>query len=796
PGQRARLERMLAPAGERTGLFPATAVQRQLWLAAQLNPESSTYHMPIALHVRGALDLDRLDRALADLVRRHEALRTTLESSGMQVVQRIRAEVPTALHRIDAAGSSLADLLPAVNEAAHEPFLLSTGPLMRCTSWTLGPLDHVVLFVVHHAVADGASLQLLFDELADGYLGQMPAAVNAPHLADVAVAEANRDTGPAVGYWSSRLDGYAELQLPTPTDRASSGCGEMSVPLDRAMSAALADVARAEATTVYALQVAALSAVISRNSGSHDVAIGVPFALRDTATSSTVGPLVNTLPVRLGVQDGDSFGDLLRRAGTAVADGWQHVHAPLDEVARERSALAAGGLLQVVLAADLQALRLPTLGDLLLTELPIEVRSAKFPLVVDVGPESVRVQYAADKIDAAFARSIAHGVRSVLSGAVSGTSARIGELDVLGPELAAEESARCYGPTCPSVLGSEGLGDVVSAVAAADPDRTALVDGNTSVSYGDLLRRADTLGGELQRAGAGADRPVAVLLPRGVDHIVACVAAVRVGAPYVPIDPAYPSSRISFLIHDCGAAVVLTAAENAGLATGSGAAEILLRDGAADGPACEPVQMRVDDAAMIIYTSGSTGRPKGIEISHGGIARLIDDRRFLTYDSSRVYLCISSVSFDASTWEMWSALLTGARLVIAPEHSYRPRDLGRLIAENGVTTALLTTQLFNTVVDEDPMALAPLAELVVGGEALSASHVRRAQSALPGTRLINAYGPAEGSVITTMFALDEPLGPEETTVPIGSPLANTDVWVVDEWLRPVPPGVLGQIGIG
>ncbi|MGE5291009.1 MAG: non-ribosomal peptide synthetase, partial [Micromonosporaceae bacterium] len=807
--QRALLERMSAPPGRREGLFPATAAQRRLWFTDRLTPGASTYHMPALLRLRGPLDHGRLAAALQHLVDDHEALRTTLVSVDGSPLQHVRATQKHTLTIIEAANSAAEEVVAEAIEEAHRPFDLAAGPLLRSTLWRLESTDHLLLVVLHHSMADGWSLGVLLNDLSASLDGASTDRARSPgpvHPVDIALREiaAGEDTA-GIRFWAERLAGAQRPRLPhREEDAAGSACGTLKLPLATDVAGRVRDLALRYGTTEYAVYLAALAAVCHRSANQTDLVLGASFARRSApGLERTVGLVVNTLPIRLAWLGNPIFGELVTLTGQALRSAMAHADLPLDRIIQASTAGRAGRrtpFLDVVFSLSRDPLPVQRLGGCDVERLPVPPRSAKFPLLISAGFDGdgahLACEYDRTLLDDEFVDGMTRMMRHVLEHIGDVASTPLGAMPLHRADVEAVSLQRARGPAADDILNQQGLGGVVAAVAHRHPARIALVEDDRRLTYGALIARADGFAAVLRERGAGQDRPVAVALPRGIDQITACLAIIRAGGFYLPLDPGHPNRRNRHMAAEAGVRLLVTTGEYAGSLDLPGTETLLL-----DGPvppgagAASLPPGRPGDLALAGYTSGSTGRPKGFVITQRAIARLLGDRRYLTPDPARVFLIANTVTFDASTWEIWNTLLTGARGVIVPRYGYTARALAALIRAEGATAAHVTTQLFNTIVDEDPYTFAPLTELVIGGEAMSADHVRLAVRCLPSTRLLNAYGPAECSVMATMQELEMP-PTRAHQVPIGRPLADTEVHVLDEGMRSVPAGVTGEVFVG
>ncbi|WP_232667525.1 non-ribosomal peptide synthetase [Pseudonocardia sp. TRM90224] len=801
----ALLARMSAAPGSREGLFPATPAQRGLWFLDQLAPGGSAYHMPAILRLRGRVDVAALGKAFQGLVDRHEALRTTLVAVDGQPLQLVRARRRHTLGVVDATGRPADEVLAEVTDAAHVPFDLAAGPLLRTQLWTIATDEHLLLVVVHHVMADGWSLGILFEELAALLDGQEPPVDtgSAAQPADLALHAPPPDTTQA---WADHLADAVPPALPQHPDPArvadlAPACGVVRLELPAAVPGGVRRTALRLRTTEHTVGLAAFAAACHRMTGQLDVVIGVTSARRgERAVARTVGLLATTLPVRIAWAGPTTpFVEVVAATGAAMRTVLAHDDVPLDRVVQHHNGSRVAGrtqLLDVVFALDDTPGAPAGLGCCAVEQVPVPPRSPKFPLSVrlDLRRGSVTCEYDRKLLAGDTVEQVARNLCRILAHVVEAPEDGIDAIPLVDGVEHTQLVAAGRGRRGTDVLAGRGFAAVVADIAAADPSRIALVEGGRERTYGELVAAAAGIAARLRTGGADLDRPVAVYLTRGIEQVTACLAVLMAGGHYLPLDPTHPVARNEFMLSDAGVQVMITTTAHV---TPHGV-ETLLTD-AVGGPGPAPLHDvrpgHPDRLAMIGYTSGSTGQPKGYAITQRGIARLLGDPRLLPRRDRRTFLIANAVTFDSSTFEIWATLLTGGRGVVVPRYGYTAEALGALISDHGVTTALLTTQLFNTVVDEDPHAFRPLAELLVGGEAQSPQHLRKAGLHLPDTRLINVYGPAECSVLATAHVFDEiPAG--VGAVPVGSAVAGTDAYVLDSRMRPVPPGAVGEVYIG
>ncbi|MEV5708584.1 amino acid adenylation domain-containing protein, partial [Actinoallomurus sp. NPDC052274] len=772
----------LTPSPRPAAAPPLSYAQRRLWYLARLEGRSATYAMPLALRLTGAVDVDALRSALADVVARHEALRTIFpESDGAPYQVILEDERPEL--RVEETD----DVAAALARDAAYGFDLAVEIPIRARLYVTGPGEQVLLLVLHHIAADGWSFAPLAHDLITAYAaraeGRPPAWEPLPvQYADYAAwqrdllgSEDDPDSliSRQITYWRDALADLPD-QLDLPTDRprpaqASHQGGQVPVRLDAERVRALA---RRTNASVFMVVQAALAALLTRLGSGTDVPIGTPIAGRtDQALDDLVGMFVNTLVLRTDTTGNPTFRELIDRVRDTDLAAYQHQDLPFErlvEILNPPRSLARHPLFQVMLAfQNNPSAELRLSGGGTAEPLPLHAGVAKFDLTLSLEDSLEGVlEYATDLFDAATAETIAARLNRLLTAVAADPDARIGAIDLLDDGERRRMLAE-WGDTARPVPDAT-LAELFRAQAAATPDATAVVFEDEELTYAELAARAAELADRLAGLGAGPERIVAIALPRSVDLVVTELAVAMTGAAYLPIDVTYPPDRVAYLLADAAPVCVVT---EEGVETPDGPPNTALsRSG------------RVDGAAYVIYTSGSTGRPKGVVVTHRGIASLAaTQRERLGIGPGSRVLQFASPGFDAAFWEL-VALLSGATLVLAPADRLVPgAPLAELATERRVTHATLPPAALPTL-----DGLPPGLTLVVAGEACPPELVERWSR---DHRMINAYGPTETTVATTVSA---PLS-GRIVPPMGTPVANTRVYVLDEYLRPVPPGVPGEL---
>ncbi len=811
---------------------PLSFAQQRLWLLDQLQPGSSGYHVSAVLRLRGPVDAGAVRGALAAVVRRHEILRTVFAAADGEPAQVVLDELAVELPVIDLGGLPVdggeAQALRLAAEQVERPFDLRVGPLLRAVLLRLAPEHHVIALVVHHIVADGWSMAVLVRELVALYptfqAGRLPAPSPLPPLplqyADFACWQRDYVRGEVLesqlGFWRRQLAGApAVLELPTdrprPARPSSRGAHHrFEIPGD--LAAALRALARQRQTTLFTVLLAVWQTLLYRYSGQDDVVVGSPIANRvRMEIEGLIGFFVNTLVLRARFAGAPSMGELLGQVRETAVEAQAHQDLPFESVVAALQPDRGGGdtpLFQVMFTWQNTPRAAVDVAGLQLAPVHLPSHSSKFDLNLvaheQEGALPATFEYSTDLFDAATVARLAGHLRNLLGAVVGPEGAlatRVDELPLLGDAERAQV-VREWNQTAAAYPRDASIDERFAAQAALSPDAIALSapsGAGEQISYGELDRRASRLADRLITLGVGPEVAVGIFLARSAGLVTAILAVLKAGGAYVPLDPGHPKERLRLILADTAAPVLVT--EERLLAALPGhQAEVVLLDAAAN-PA-EPEsggaparRATADSLAYVMYTSGSTGVPKGVAVMHRGVVRLVQGAAFADLGADEVFLQLASPSFDASTLEIWGALLNGGRLVIPPPGPVSLEELGHRIAETGVTILWLTAGLFHQAVETHLESLSPLRQLLTGGDALSLPHVVRALGGLPATRLVNGYGPTENTTFTCCQTLGDPAA-VGATVPLGRPIANTRVYLLDASGGAVPVGVVGELATG
>jgi amino acid adenylation domain-containing protein len=800
---------------------PLSYGQEQLWFVDQFAPGEPTYNIPLALGLSGPLDPEALRRGLGALVARHEALRTRLVTGAEgRPVQVIDPPRPTPLELTDLSCRTPAEqearLREFIGTAAIAPFRLAAGPLLVTSLLRLSPADHVLLIVVHHTVFDGWSAGVLIRELAALYgqeaAGEPAALPELPvQFADYALWERARLRGATLAglteYWQAAMGGFETLQLPTDRPRPvldsfAGGLAQRMTDLD--LLNGLREVSRQAGTTLFVTVLAGLQALLHRYTGQTDVVVGTVSANRTRPeVESLIGFLVNTLPIRADLSGDPTFTELLGRVSRATVGAYGHQDLPFGKLVEtlgvDRDASRAPVFQVALTYAERDRAAARGAGvEFALTDLVVGIDAAKFDLglLAEARAEGLWLEcsYKTALFDAATAARLLGHLEVLLRGVIADPAARLSALPVLTAAELDQELVRWNDTAAP--VPARCVHQVFAAQAAATPKAVAVECGGQQLSYAELDVAAGRIARRLRELGVGPETLVGVCMPTGLRRVAALIGIWKAGGGYVPLDPALPAQRLSFMISDTGMSVILTAdAAAASVPAGAAASVVNLDQEWARIRGLDPVHPADGspdpaNAAYVIYTSGSTGQPKGVLVEHRQAVNFLGGmvERWQIGPGAAV-LQFAAFTFDVSVLDMFMPLLGGARLVLVPaEVRHSPARLAALIRDRAVTFACLPPAVLALLAGQD---FPQLRTLVSAGEELSSDLARRWLR--PGLTLVNGYGPTEATVLATCQELDASMIPP----PIGRPVwPNYRVYLLDPHLNPVPVGVTGELHIG
>ncbi len=799
--------------------------QQRLWLLHELSKNQPVAYdtLTIKLRVQGKLHVEALRQSLAEIVDRHEVLRTTFVLKDDDPVQ-VVGEADPVFEQIDLSElpreQRKEDLARLLQQAGNTLFDLAQGPLFKTCLIRLDDSDHVLIMSMHHIVFDVWSNGILMRELTLLYesfdQGKSSPLTPLPiQYRDFAAWQRNWLQGEVLqkhlAYWTGQLADISVLELPTdyprPPIQTFNGAFE-SLLLPQGLSQALQTFSKQRGVTLYMTMLSVLGVLLGRHSGQDDIAIGTPIANRDREEiQNLIGFFLNMLVMRLDLSGEPSFDELLERVKQTALAGYAHQHLPFERLVEEMQLgrdTNRTPLFQVTFtlidSPEAEPIRI---RDLELSPVSNADQTSRFDLEfyvkLDHDDLALMIAYNTDLFAAGSIRRMLEHFQELLQGVANDASMRVNRL----PMMTRQEFDRIvnqWNQTATDYPYKKTVTELFEQRVLENPEAIAIEYGGHTHSYAELNKRSNQLAHYLQARGVGPDIMVGICLERSLEMVVGLLGILKAGGAYVPLDPDYPQPRLAFMLEDARVPVLLsrsTLAER--IPDFDGELVCLDTDWIRideESGANLTSATTADNLAYVIYTSGSTGTPKGVEIQHRAINRLVCNTDYYQVDTTDRIAQASTVSFDAATFEIWGALLNGARLVgISKEVLLDSKSLVAFLQERSISAMFLTTALFNQIAAEAPDAFAGLRSLMFGGEAVDPGAVRQVLSSGPPERLLHVYGPTESTTFASWHQIENvPAG--ATTVPIGRPLANTTLYVLDQGMNPVPVGVPGELYIG
>ena len=800
---------------------PASYAQRQFWLLDRLTGGHPVYHAPKGYHLRGPLDVPALERVLGEIARRHAVLRTRLPERDGALVQEILPPRPFRLRVADLASETEAGrergLAAIERQEVRGLFDLDAGPTWRAALARLGPEEHVLFLTFHHVAFDGWSRTVLERELGALYGAfsrgrPSPLEELAFQYAEYAEWEREQLSGERLerllAYWTERLSDVPPLDLPTDRPRPPRATFDGAVvrfEVPSPVTCRLRAYAASRKATPFMVALAAFQALLHRLSGADDVPVGCPTAGRSRrGTEDLIGCFINPVVLRGDLSGDPTFAELVEGSRRSTIEALSHAELRFEllvERLRPERVQGMNPLFQVLF----QVRNYPPPAMEMAPGLTVDSR------LVDHGGSTVdmawsldargdgydgQVEYDIALFDERTVRRMCERFVRVLDRALADPATPLSALPLLG-EAERRRIDVEWNQTSTPYPREKSIVELFEEQVARDPEAVAIRHGGVVVRYGELDARARRLAASLGEAGIEPGALVGLCLGRSVELIVGMVAALRAGAAYVPLDPDYPGERLAFMSEDAGIGAIVVEPGGERPAVGAGIPVVASDAAPSDpAPAGSVRPTGPDDLAYVLYTSGSTGRPKGVAVGHRAVVRLVRDTDYVSIGPGDRVAHASNPSFDATTFEVWGALLNGASVVILdPDVALEPPRLARELRAAKITELFLTTALFNAVADEVPDAFRPLRTVMFGGEAVDPARVRKVLEGGPPERLLHVYGPTECTTFATWHRVTE-VPATATTVPIGRPIANTRAWVVDRHGGLVPPGVAGELLLG
>ncbi len=807
-------------ASRRPERLPLSYAQQRLWFIDRLEKTSAEYNMPEAMRLRGRLDLGALKRTVATIVQRHESLRTRFGEANGQPVQiiapELRVDLPVEdLLQIDDTNKR-ERVLDALRREWQQPFDLTRGPLLRMRLFRIGDDDHIFLRTFHHIISDGWSQGVFNREFATLYeafsggrsnpLDPLPV-----QYADFAVWQRTTLNEEALAreldYWKQHLEGIPE-QLDLPRDRPRPAVQTFTADvctfaLSGGPLAELKHLTQKSQASLYMTLLAAFAIVLSRYSGQDDIVVGSPIAnRRHVQLEQLIGFFVNSLVMRVRVNHEETFRQLLVAVQAMALGAYQHQDLPFEKLVEELSpqrSLNRTPLFQVMFVLQNAAKGSQKLKGLEIEPLAGDEMRVRFDLEVHAFEGEGKIvfywEYNRELFDRWRMEQMSRHFLRIMECVAETPDVPLYRLPMLTPEERRSLLQECNETGRKLPAGT--LADLFEAQVKKTPQADAIVFEGRKLSYAELNAGANRVAHHLLQLGVTFRSLVAVRLERGPEMMMGLLGIIKAGAAYVPLDLAYPRQRVLDMLADSEAQVLLTTAGRRRELNETGIQTVLL-DQLDAAPAFadknpERLLQHPLSPAYVMYTSGSTGIPKGIVVPHQAIIRLVCNTSYVRLHFGVRIAQVANTSFDAATFEVWGALLNGGVLVIFPrEVTLSPAVFAARLKDERIDAMFLTVALFNQMAIEAPGAFSAMRDLLVGGEAVDADSVRRVFADGKPEHLLNGYGPTENTTFSTTYRIEE-IAPHASTVPIGKPIENTQVYVLDQYLEPVPMGGVGEL---
>ncbi|MFC4311651.1 amino acid adenylation domain-containing protein, partial [Steroidobacter flavus] len=809
---------------ERGLAAPLSYAQERLWFLDQLGLVGPAYNTMMALELDGHLNVAALEHSLFEIVRRHESLRTHFESiagNPVQVVDPPREFLLSEndLSALEKTARSL-EVKLLMRQEVERRFDLSTGPMLRALLLKLRSQQHILLVTMHHIVSDGWSRSVLHHELGALYaafardepspLPELPV-----QYVDYAIWQRTWLTGEILDnqlrYWKKQLKDVS-FQLELPSDRPRPALesfkgAEFKFVLSTSISKALKDLGRREGATLFMLALAAFQLLLSRWSGQRDIVVGAPIAGRgNREVERLIGFLVNTLILRVDVSGHLTFRQLLGRVKEVTLEAYAHQEVPFDALVKELRPdrnLACQPIFQVMLAMENYPEQQLELPGITWTPIDVDRVTTHFDLTLYLLDGQAGLagtfEYSTDLFDeSTIARMAAH-LRVLLTAVIEDPDKPIAQLRMID-EAEKRKLAEVWNATTANYPRGSLIHELFEEQVRRSPDAIAALWMGEDITYWELNRRANRLADYLRERGEFIGEFVPILMQRCLLMLVAQLAVLKSGAAYVPLDPALPRERQLLMIRDCRARWALTDQPVQSVMETKSVRWVNCTDAMATveplPKPSQPLHLGRPLAAYVMYTSGSTGVPKGVAVPHHAISRLIFNNGYAAIDPTDCIAHCSNPAFDASTFEVWAALLNGARVLIVPQSTViDPSRLARVLKDHGVTVLWLTIGLLTQSLAAIGCVLGQLRYLLTGGDVVEPATAKRVLREIRPQRFINAYGPTECTTFSTTQLIDS-VESAEVSIPIGRPIANTQIYILDRYMELAPIGVAGEIYIG
>lgn len=835
PAQQEKIPELVAI--DRNQPLPLSYPERSLWVLQQLDPSNPFYNEPFVVKLNGKLSKKRFEKSINKLIARHEVLRTVFSEDNETLQQKIlpSLEVPLKQHSffLLPLGEKVAEgRMRGNNDKIHQfliqlariPFDLTNGPLLRTDLVKTADNEYYFLLNLHHIICDGWSMDVFMRELAAIYnaRSQKKSAQLTPLTIQYADFAAWQDKllkterlQKQLNYWKQQL-GDAELVLEFPTDQPrpvkNNYFGKtVSFSLDAQVGQSIKEFAQSQQVTLFTFLFSVFCVLLHRYSGQEDLLVGTPVANRNhSELEKLIGYFVNPLVLRSNAAGNPPFGEFLKRINSSLLQAFANQDLPFEELVQELnidSGFNHNPVFQVVFALENVATTALDLTDVKAEAIRLDYGVSKFDFTFTLKENANSfdgyLEYNTDLFQESTIKRFIEHFKNLLTAILAKPETTLAALPLQSPaEL--QQILIDWNQTT-TQFPSDCIHQIFEQYVASHPSAAAVIQNDKTLSYAELNNKANQLAHYLRSTGVGADQPVVICVEQSFDLMIGILAILKAGGAYVPLDPEYPHDRLQYMVQDSQTKILLTQSHLSHKFldfTG----EVLCLD-------TEQEKFSQLDAAnlannvtaknlcYVIYTSGSTGKPKGVMVEHQGVVRLVKNTNYISVTPQDRVSQACNISFDATTFEYWGALLNGAALVLIPKDTLlNPDSLAKTIKHHSVTAMVLTTRLFDQIILADPKTFSGVDHMLLGGEALNPATIAAAiaDTDFAPKEIINIYGPTENTDITTTFSV-KPGDNVGSNIPIGRPIANTQVYILDKYLQPQPIGVPGELcaaGIG
>lgn len=797
----------------RNQLLPLSPAQQSLWFINEFTGDSPLYNIAQAIKFSGSLDIDKLSGALNAIFKRHESLRTTFQNLEGVPYQIVNDYTFQPLEIEDVSKLTLSQLDAVLKSEARKTFDLSKKFLLRWKLFKLSATKHILVINFNHIISDGWSMNVFFKELEHFYNRTETDQVLPPlpiQYPDYSFWVKNNYPAEKydqqLAYWENKL-GKNPASFEFPTDflrpELQSYSGEvLEINLSHELTESLNRFSVLNGKTLFMTLLAAFKVLLYKYTDQEIITVGSPSANRNQAeTENLIGYFVNSLVLKTDLSGDPDFTEVLSRIQKTALEAFENLDIPFDNLVAKlvsKRDLKRSPLFQIMFVLENATEGYLHLDDLKIKTWEISTGQAKFDLTIIIEDQNdeinIKAEYNSDLYDPKTIRILLDNYKKILGEIIGQSKVPISVLTIVKPGVhnIAQVSASKSESTNQSLI------NFFESQVEKTPDNIAVVFIDQQLTYRELNQKANQLARLIEKQFTESTSVIGILMDRYIDLPTAILAVLKTGKAYLPLDPLYPEERLKYMIEDTGTTLVLVSNNYFDFVNSLNIRSINLDELPIVTESEENLNHSIssEDLAYIMYTSGTTGKPNGVEIPHRGIIRLVIGTDYFPFGPSHNFLQLAPVSFDASTFEIWGALLHGSKLVIYPERVPSFLFLKNLIKENNISCLWLTASLFNLIIEEDPGIISGVPYVLTGGEALSVKYITMAQKFLPSTQFINGYGPTESTTFTCCYHIPPIQDKQLNSIPIGKPIANTEVYILNEKLEPVIKGSHGQLFIG